>query len=624
MQRLIIEPFKKPIAQIKKFNISLLFVGKFGHSVAINCISRLNQENFNSFFFTHKVYQRVLILFLISLFSFNCSHFKSFKRTESRYGRSAPVLSNPKEAEAYPELTERNRLIGNLSPERTCYDVSHYNLNLNIDFQNKTINGYNSITAIAISDFSILQVDLGSEMNIEKIIYNGNELNYSRKEDAIFVEFPEVNSGFEFSFTVYYNGTPRVAPRPPWDDGFVWETDKAGRPFVAVTSEGLGASHWWPCKDHISDEPDSMAINITVPSEFMCVGNGQLVDTVEKSDGRTEYRWYVNNPINNYNVSINIGHYIAIQDTIQSLGQVRDATYYVLDYNEVVAREHFKEARSVIRVLEYYFGPYQWWEDGYKLVQTPYLGMEHQTAVAYGNDFRIFDKSKSRSIYGFIDYIILHETAHEWWGNSITACDPADVWIHEGFGTYSEVLYIEYLFGYDLSIDYLIQKRRNIGNKKAIVGPRGQNYWGFSDAYNKGAWIIHTLRNVINDDELFFKTLKGFAVDNAKSIVCTEDVRDYFSEKTGVDLISFFNQYLFNRKVPTLEFAQQDSIFYYRWLDVIDGFDMPVNLFVNKVETRLIPSTQTQMLDIPKYATVEIKDWEYLIIKKVIPGWNFQ
>ncbi len=559
---------------------------------------------------------RLLILFFISIFSFNCSHLLSLKRTDSAYVRTERALSNPEESETYPELTERNRLMGNLSPERLCYTVNHYDLNLDINFDNKTISGYNTFTALAVNDFSTLQIDLGNEMIIEKIEYNGNELSYTRKEDAVFVKFPDVTAGSEFFFTVYYYGTPRVAPRPPWDDGFVWETDKAGRPFVAVTSEGLGASHWWPCKDHISDESDSMSINITVPSEFMCVANGKFVESVEKNDGRIEYRWFVNNPINNYNVSVNIGHYIAIQDTIQSLGEIRDATYYVLDYNEDVARAHFKEARTVIRVLEYYFGPYQWWDDGFKLVETPYLGMEHQTAVAYGNDFRIFDKSKTRSLYGFIDYITLHETAHEWWGNSITACDPADVWIHEGFGTYSEVLYIEYLFGYDLSIDYLIQKRKYIGNKKAIVGPRNQNYWGFTDAYNKGAWIIHTLRNVINDDELFFKTLKGFAVDNAKSIICTEDVRDYFSEKIGIDLTSFFDQYLFNRKVPTLEFAQQDSTFYYRWFDVIDGFDMPVDLLVNKVETRLIPSSQTQKLNIPIYATVEIKDWEYLIIKK--------
>jgi len=538
------------------------------------------------------------------------------KPAETTVVRPVPVMSNPEEAEAYPELTDRNRLMGNLSEERSCYNVSHYDLNLDINVDSSTIAGYNTITALAVSDFSTLQIDLGPEMNFEKIEYNETELKYTREEDAVFLEFPPMTEGTEFSFTVYYNGTPRVAPRPPWDDGFVWETDKAGRPFVAVTSEGLGASHWWPCKDHISDEPNSMSINITVPSELLCVANGQLMDTIEKNDGRTEYRWFVNNPINNYNVSVNIGHYIAIQDTIHSLGEVRDATYYVLDYNEDVARQHFKEARTVVRVLEHYFGPFQWWDDGYKLVQTPYLGMEHQTAVAYGNDFRLYDKSKTRSLYGFIDYITLHETAHEWWGNSITACDPADVWIHEGFGTYSEVLYIEYLFGYDLSIDYILRNRKYIGNKKAIVGPRNQNYWGFSDAYTKGAWTVHTMRSVINDDDLFFSTLKGLAVDNAKSVICTEEVRDYFSEKTGIDFTSFFNQYLFNRKVPTLEYAQEDGLFYYRWVDVIDGFDMPINLLVNKTDTRLFPSGETQILEIPTYATVEIKDWEYLVLKR--------
>ena len=557
--------------------------------------------------------QRLTILLIVSFISFNCASLKMLEEAKSYYSTG---LTNPEEADTYPELTERNRLMGQLSPERTCYNVSSYDLNLDIDVDNKKIAGYNSITALTISDFSRLQIDLGKDMNIDSIKYDDKSLPYTRKEDAVFVEFPTMTQGTEFSFTVYYNGTPRVAPRPPWDDGFVWDKDKAGRHFIAVTSEGLGASHWWPCKDHISDEPNSMAINITVPSGLMCVSSGQLKETIDLDNGKTEYRWFVNNPINNYNVSVNIGHYAVIKDTIHSLGKVRDATYYVLDYNEAVASEHFKEARTVIRALEYYFGTYQWWEDGYKLVQAPYLGMEHQSAVTYGNDFRIYDKSKSRNIYGFIDYITLHETAHEWWGNSITACDPADVWVHEGFGTYSEVLYVEYLMGYDLSIDYLIQKRRGIGNKKAIVGPRNQNYWGFSDAYNKGAWIIHTLRSVINDDELFFTTLKGFAVDNAKGIVCTEDVRDYFAEKTGIDLTIFFDQYLFNRMVPSLEYAQENDKFYYRWVDVINGFDMPVNLLVNKSEERIFPGIETKSIEISNYATVEIKDWEYLIIKK--------
>lgn len=556
--------------------------------------------------------KKLIPIAIASIISFNCASLKPIKEA-SRFSR--PQLNNPVEADAYPELTERNRLMGQLSPERTCYNVSSYDLNLDIDVENRSISGYNTITALAVSDFTKLQIDLRNEMNIEKIVYQDSELDYSRKEDAVFVEFPSITAGTEFSFTIHYNGTPRVAPRPPWDDGFVWEKDKAGRHFIAVTSEGLGASHWWPNKDHISDEPNSMAINITVPSDLICVSSGQLKATNDLGNGKTEFRWFVNNPINNYNVSVNIGHYAVINDTIHSLGKVQDATYYVLDYNEEVAREHFKEARTIVRAMEHYFGPYQWWDDGYKLVQAPYLGMEHQTAVTYGNDFRIYDKSKSRNIYGFIDYITLHETAHEWWGNSITACDPADVWVHEGFGTYTEALYVEYLMGYEISVDYLMKSRNYIGNKKAIVGPRDENYWGFSDAYSKGSWVIHTLRNVIDDDDLFFATLKGFAVDNAKGIVCTEDVRDYFSEKTGIDLTKFFDQYLFDRKVPTLEFAQEDGEFHYRWSGTIPGFDMPINLLVNKKEVRIHPSSQNQFIDIPQYATVEVKDWEYLIIK---------
>ena len=532
----------------------------------------------------------------------------------SRY--TSTSLSNPKDSDQYPELTIRNQLMGQLSPERTCYDIKFYDLNLDIDVDRRFISGYNTITSIAVNDFQTLQVDLRNQMNIEKIVYSNSNLEFSRNEDAVFIQFPAISAGSEFYFTVHYSGTPREAPRPPWDDGFVWEKDKAGRHFVAVTSEGLGASHWWPCKDHIADEPDSMAINISVSNELMCVSSGQLKEIKKLDNGKNEYRWFVNNPINNYNISVNIGHYAIIQDTIHSLGKIQDASYYVLDYNEEVAREHFKEARTIIRALEYYFGPYQWWDDGYKLVQAPYLGMEHQSAVTYGNDFRVYDKSKSRNIYGFIDYITLHETAHEWWGNSITACDPADVWIHEGFGTYTEALYVEYLLGYEISLDFLIQKRRGIGNKKAIVGPREQNYWGFSDAYNKGSWVIHTLRNVIDNDELFFTTLKGFAIDNAKSVVCTEDVRDYFAEQTGLDLNKFFGQYLFDRMVPTLEFSQNEGKFYFRWTSTINGFDMPINLLVNKKEVRIYPTAFRKSIAIPQYATVEIKDWEYLVIKK--------
>ena len=510
---------------------------------------------------------------------------------------------------------------GELMPEQAAFDVNFYDLNLRVEPEKKWIGGSLGMICTATKPLDVVVLQLDTLMKISRISgLKGSDLKW-KHIDGLVIIYPDkpVKVNNRFFAKIEYSGHPLEAKEPKrfsWSDGFYWAKTESGLPWIGNVSVLNGADIWWPCKDHPSDEPDSMAINITVPSDLMCVSSGQLKEIRDAGNGKTEYRWFVNNPINNYNISVNIGHYTVIQDTIHSLGKVRDATYYVLDYNETVAREHFKEARTVIRVLEHYFGPYQWWEDGYKLVQAPYLGMEHQTAVTYGNKFRIYDKSKSRNIYGFIDYIILHETAHEWWGNSITACDPADVWIHEGFGTYTEVLYVEYLLGYDLSIDYFIQKRRGIGNRKAIVGPRNQNYWGFSDAYNKGAWIIHTLRNVIDDNELFFKTLKGFAVDNAKGIVCTEDVRDYFAEKTGIDLTKFFDQYLFNRKIPILEYAQENGQFYYRWVGAINEFDMPINLLVNKSEKRIYPTIVAQSISIPEYATVEVKDWEYLIIKK--------
>ena len=524
----------------------------------------------------------------------------------------------PDEPESFPKLTERNRLLGDLLPERTCYDVKHYLINMDIDVDKKYIKGFVDIRASAEENFTSLQFDLARKMKLNGVYYLDQTLKTTRKKDAVFVEFPNVNKGDNFTFRIDYEGRPLEAKKPPWDGGFVWEKDKADRDFVGVACEGDGASLWWPCKDHPTEEPDSMAINITVPNNIMCVANGRLREKVD-TDVKTTYKWFVTKPINNYNVSVNIANYAVIEDTIHSVTGIQPATYYVLDYNEAVAKEHFKEARDMMRSLEKFFGPFPWWEDGYKLVETPYLGMEHQTAVAYGNDFRIYDKSKSRSIYGFIDYITLHETAHEWWGNNITACDGADVWLHEGFAMYSEVLYIEDQLGYPMSIHYLLELRPRIRNRRAIVGPRDEYYWGFEDAYNKGAWILHTLRSILDDDNMFFGILKGFQMEFGSQIVCTEDLVEYINNATGQDFKPFFNQFIFDRRPPTLEYSLSNDKLFYRYTGILPEFSMPINVLVNKDEVRLQPTTVTQILTIPDYATVQIMDWEYLILKKENP-----
>ena len=540
--------------------------------------------------------------------------FSSCSSTRQMMSRQRLDMEIPEKAEPYPKPTPRAKLLGELTAPRTCYDVTFYELNIDIDLDNRMIAGYVNFYAWAVNEFTELQFDLAKNMVLDEVNYKGRSLTYTREEDAVFVTFPAVQAGTQFQFRVTYHGKPAEAKKPPWDGGFVWEKDKAGRDFVGVACEGDGASLWWPCKDHPTEEPDSMAINITVPSNIMCVANGRLREKVE-TDVKTSYKWFVTKPINNYNVSVNIANYAVIADTIHSVTGIQPVTYYVLDYNETVAREHFKEARAMMRSLEKFFGPFPWWEDGYKLVETPYLGMEHQTAVAYGNDFKTYERG-IRTIYGYMDYIILHETAHEWWGNNITACDGADVWLHEGFAVYSEVLYVEDQLGYPMSIHYLLELRRGIQNRRAIVGPRGEYYWGFEDAYNKGAWILHTLRSVLDDDAMFFGILKGFQQEFAAQIVCTEDLVEYINNATVKDFTPFFDQYIFDRRPPTLEYSLTKDKLLYRYTGILPEFSMPVNVLVNKDEVRLQPSMATQTLTIPDYATVQIMDWEYLILKK--------
>ena len=540
--------------------------------------------------------------------------FSSCSSTRQMMSRQRLDMEIPEKAEPYPKPTPRAKLLGELTAPRTCYDVTFYELNIDIDLDNRMIAGYVDFYAWAVNEFTELQFDLAKNMVLDEVNYKGRSLTYTREEDAVFVTFPAVQAGRQFQFRVTYHGEPAQAKKPPWDGGFVWEKDKAGRDFVGVACEGDGASLWWPCKDHPTEEPDSMAINITVPSNIMCVANGRLREKVE-TDVKTSYKWFVTKPINNYNVSVNIANYAVIADTIHSVTGIQPVTYYVLDYNETVAREHFKEARAMMRSLEKFFGPFPWWEDGYKLVETPYLGMEHQTAVAYGNDFKTYERG-IRTIYGYMDYIILHETAHEWWGNNITACDGADVWLHEGFAVYSEVLYVEDQLGYPMSIHYLLELRRGIQNRRAIVGPRGEYYWGFEDAYNKGAWILHTLRSVLDDDTMFFGILKGFQQEFASQIVCTEDLVEYINNATVKDFTPFFDQYIFDRRPPTLEYSLTKDKLLYRYTGILPEFSMPVNVLVNKDEVRLQPSMATQTLTIPDYATVQIMDWEYLILKK--------
>ena len=528
----------------------------------------------------------------------------------------------PEKPEPFPKLTERNRLLGDLLPERTCYDVKHYMINMDIDVKKKYIKGFVDITATATEDFTRLQVDLARKMKLNGVYFLDKTLKTTRKEDAVFVEFPRVTEGENITFRVEYEGKPLEAKNPPWDGGFVWEKDKKGRPYVSIACEGDGAGLWWPLKDHIADEPDDGAtMTFTVPEELFCVSNGRLLDVTANKKNKTKtYTWTVNNPINNYNISVQLGHYVSIQDTINRNGGVETLNYYVLDYHEEVATNHFKQSKDIIRFFEKYFGDFQWWDDGYKLVEVSYLGMEHQSAVTYGNNWDNWRGTRSwtSKYYGIVDGLLFHETAHEWWGNSITASDPAHMWIHEGMAVYSEAMYIEDKLGYNVMVDFLLDKRKGIRNKLPVVGPINSNYWAFGDSYVKGAWIMHTLRHVIDDDELWFDILKSFAVKNAKSHVSTEDFLNHVIYKTRYNFQLIFYQYFYTHKPPVFEYYQDGNKFFYRW-DAVNGFDMPIDINLNGVELRINPKKDINHIDISEFSVIHIRDWEFLMILKENP-----
>ena len=524
---------------------------------------------------------------------------------------------------ALPELTERNRLLGELLPERICYDVQRYDLNINIDVKKKALSGYVDFKAIAVNDFTALQIDLASSMYLDSVIYKDRPLTTNRTEDAVLVDFPLIDQGDSFAFRVYYHGVPQEAKNPPWDGGFVWRKDEMGRDYVSVACEGDGCGLWWPLKDHISDEPDNGAsMTFTVPEDLYCVSNGRLISTSENPENKTKtYTWEVLSPINNYNISVQLGNYVLLQDTVyRDNGSLETMNHYVLDYHKDVASTVFPQARQVIRFFEKYYGDYQFWNDGYKLVEVSYLGMEHQSAVTYGNVWNNWGgdhRSWTKDYYGIIDGLLFHETAHEWWGNSITATDPAHVWIHEGMATYSESVFIEDQLGYNVMIDFMLRKRNGIRNKLPIVGPENQNYWAFGDSYNKGAWALHTLRHLIDNDRLWWDILKSFAVNNAKSNVNTEDFQRHVEEKYGSSMSYFFKQYFYDNNIPLLEYYQDKGKLYFTWKNVHERFVMPLDIEVNGVEKRITPeSSRVNSISIKDFSVIHIRDWEFLIEKR--------
>ncbi|WP_396147204.1 M1 family metallopeptidase [Flavobacterium sp.] len=490
-------------------------------------------------------------------------------------------------------FTRRDSLQGGLRQERTCYDVQRYDLNIKINPDEKTIVGYNEIAFKVVENSSKIQVDLFENMQIDSIIHNNKKLEYKREFDAVFIDFPSgltVNSSEKIRF--YYSGKPKVAKNAPWDGGFVFKKDKQGKHWIGVAVQGTGASLWYPVKDSQTDEPDlGSTIKVAVPNGLMNVSNGRFIESEDLKNGYTRWDWEVKNPINNYDITVNIADYAHIHDNHNGL----DLDYYVLRDNEEIAKKHFEEVKPMMDCFQTKFGKYPFAEDGYKLIETPYLGMEHQSAVAYGNKYKKGYMGSDLSMSGvglLFDYITIHESGHEWFGNSITSSDIADMWIHEGFTQYTELVYIECQFGYEKAMKYAKGLKLNVRNDRPIIGTCCVNHEGSGDMYPKGALLLNTLRHVINNDELWWKIILKYSETYRHKIIDTPTVIAFFNQESSMNLTPIFNQYLSYKKIPAIEIKLNKKKLEFQWKTDVSDFNMPIDIKVNGKEIRIEPTNK--------------------------------
>ena len=479
-------------------------------------------------------------------------------------------------------FTHADTLRGSNTPQRQWWDAAFYDLHVKVNPTGSSISGYNAISYRVLKPAREMQIDLQMPLVVDSIVQDGLELSARRDGNAFFVTLVAPQpKGATKTIGVYYHGKPTVAQRPPWDGGFVWALDSLQRRWIVTANEGLGASVWWPNKDLLSDEPDSQRIAITIPDSLLDVSNGRLRGTTPNADGSVTYEWFVKNPINNYNVAVNSGHYAHWTEEYQGERGRLTLDFYPLDYHVDTARKQFAQVKPMMQCFETWFGPYPWYEDGYKLVETPHLGMEHQSAVAYGNHFKNGYLGRDRSATGRgmqWDFIIIHESAHEWWGNNITMKDQADMWIHESFATYAEGLYTECQQGKKAGAEYTIGQRKIIRNDKPIVAAYGVNDEGSGDMYDKGANMLLTIRQLVNDDSRWRGILRGLNKTFWHQTVTGKQVQDYISRESGMNLTRVFDQYLRTAQIPTLEYKLEGRKLSYRWTNVVAGFAMPVKV----------------------------------------------
>lgn len=517
-------------------------------------------------------------------------------------------------------FTKQDTLKGSNTIFRNFWDVKKYDLSVEPDFAQKSIKGNNTISFEIIKDVTnpTFQIDLQQPMKADKVTANFQISEYKQDGDFIWIKAKKsFKKGEKYTIDVEYSGNPTIAKHAPWDGGWVFTKDQNGNPWMSVADEGIGASIWLPTKDIWSDEPDNgVVMKIITPTDLVGVGNGRLINT-KAIGGKTAYIWEVKNPINAYSIIPNIGKYVNFKDTFNGEKGKLDLDYWVLDYNLEKAKKQFQQVKPMLSAFEYWFGAYPFYEDSYKLVDSPYLGMEHQSNVAYGNQYLNGYLGNDLSGTGIglnWDYIIIHESGHEWFANNITAKDQADMWVHEGFTMYSEVLFTEKYMDKKSADLYALGIRKSIENDIPIIGKYGVRNEGSGDMYYKGASMIHTIRQVIDNDEKFRQILRGLNKDFYHKTVTTEEIENYISKKAGIDFSSVFNQYLRTTKIPTLEYSQNGNVLKFRYTNVVKDLKLPIKI---EGEQTINPTEEWQTVKLKNNNPVEFNNAYYINYTKV-------
>ena len=512
-------------------------------------------------------------------------------------------IGNGQQAKTF---THADTLRGRITPERAWWNVLRYDITVKPDYNNKTIAGKNEITYAVVKDNNavMMQIDLKAPLLIDSILlHSANKLSFSQEGNVWHIKVPAQRKTTEHTVSIFYSGKVHEAVRPPWDGGWTWTKDSLGRPWMTVTCQGLGASIWYPCKDHQSDEPDKGAsLTMTVPDTLVAIANGRLQLRKDNHDGTATYKWAVTNPISNYCIIPYIGKYVNFKEEYSGENGKLDLNYWVLDYNLEKAKSYMPpEVHNMLKAFEHWFGPYPFYEDGYQLIETSHTGMEHQSAVSYGNWYKPGYRGRDGSGTGWgmkWDFIIIHESGHEWFGNNITTNDLADMWVHEGFTNYSETLFIDYIFDHNAADAYNAGIRRGIRNDRPVIAKYDVNDQGSGDMYPKPSNMLHAIRHGLDNDELFRSILRGLNKNFYHKTVTTQQVEKYISEKAKFNYSKVFDQYLRTVQVPVFEFYfnKDKRKLFYRYTNCVKGFNLPLTLKGSNTKLKIIPSQEWKNL----------------------------